>query len=105
MASDWLEILRDWQSNPVCTLCLGNGPFHRHHKKFRSHGGSDRETNLVLLCEVCHGAVHGLKVVKDGRSCKTCPRKRNFGCYFGEKLLGEEIQTDPPWPIDQFGDE
>lgn len=102
---DFLEILHNWQSNPICTLCKNNGPFHRHHKKFRSHGGSNRETNLVLLCEVCHGAVHGILVIKNGFSCKNCLKKRDEGCYFGESLLDEFPKTDPPWNIDQFGEE
>jgi 5-methylcytosine-specific restriction endonuclease McrA len=30
----------------------------RHHKKYRSRGGSDEEINIALLCMECHKAVH-----------------------------------------------
>lgn len=99
---DLQERLQTWSTTPCCQLCKGNGPFHRHHKRFRSHGGSDATTNLVLLCEVCHGAVHGLLVVRDGFSCRSCSQKKRFGCYFGERVLGEEIVSEAPWDIQQF---
>lgn len=89
--------LDGWEEAPVCFLCKNNGPFHRHHKIFRSQGGSNSSDNLVLLCEVCHGAVHGIKVFKNGHSCETCPYRRKWGCYFGEKVLDEEIITEKPW--------
>lgn len=31
---------------------------HRHHLTFRSKGGQDVASNLVLLCARCHDAVH-----------------------------------------------
>lgn len=98
-----LASLDNWESRPVCFLCKGNGPFHRHHKRFRSHGGGEGN-NLVLLCEVCHGAAHGLKLVKHGFSCKTCPVLARSGCYFGEVVLNLERKTEPPWTIEQFLD-
>lgn len=93
--------LQTWESRPVCALCKGNGPFHRHHKRFRSHGGREGE-NLVLLCQVCHGAAHGLKIVKGDFSCASCSVLASRGCYFGEKVLGREERTDPPWDVDQL---
>jgi 5-methylcytosine-specific restriction endonuclease McrA len=31
---------------------------HRHHLEFRSKGGQDVASNLVLLCPMCHDKVH-----------------------------------------------
>ena len=31
---------------------------HRHHVEFRSKGGQDVASNLVLLCATCHDRVH-----------------------------------------------
>lgn len=98
-----LEQLESWSERPICALCSGNGPFHRHHKRFRSHGGREGD-NLVLLCQVCHGAVHNLKVIKNGFSCRTCPVLERSGCHFGEVVLGLERKTEPPWDINQFSD-
>ena len=54
-----------------------------------------------MLCEVCHGAAHGVKIIKNGFACAVCPILAR-GCYFGEALLGREIVTAPPWEIAQF---
>ncbi len=32
-----------------------------HHIRFRSQGGNDEETNLCLLCKICHDARHGIR--------------------------------------------
>lgn len=73
----------------------------RHHKVFRSQGGSDLKTNLVLLCVVCHKASHGIKARVGTHSCETCPVRRTYGCYFGERVLGLEEKTAPPWELNQ----
>jgi hypothetical protein len=86
-------------SYPTCGLCgcNANVPLERHHKVFRSHGGSDADENLVLLCKVCHGAVHGLKVAYNGHDCRSCPVRRTYGCHFGERVLGRPVITAHPW--------
>jgi len=38
--------------------CRSNGPFHEHHRRFRSAGGSDQVSNLVTLCAPCHAMLH-----------------------------------------------
>lgn len=97
----FLDEISGWESRPTCFLCKGNGPFHRHHKRFRSHGGGEGD-NLVLLCEVCHGAAHGLRLVKGDFSCRTCGVLTSSGCYFGERVLDLPRRTDPPWDVDQL---
>jgi len=51
---DWLH----------CEKCgTSNGPFDVHHKIKRSQGGGDDPENLILLCRICHGREHGIKVL------------------------------------------
>ena len=44
---------------PGCTRMAG---LHRHHLRYRSHGGGDGEENLITLC-----AFHHLRGVHGGR--------------------------------------
>lgn len=48
-----------------CTRCGRKGnlknPLEYHHKKPFSKGGSHTLANLILLCAVCHLAIHGGK--------------------------------------------
>lgn len=87
----------DWLPTPKCTLCPATTGLERHHKQFRSQGGTDEEGNLALLCRVCHGAVHGLRIIQDGFGCDTCPVLARDGCYFGERVLGRPQRTPHPW--------
>jgi 5-methylcytosine-specific restriction endonuclease McrA len=32
----------------------------KHHLTFRSHGGKDREDNLIWVCGKCHAEYHGI---------------------------------------------
>lgn len=38
--------------------CTGRAT-ERHHRKFRSRGGTDDPANLIDLCGTCHRYVHG----------------------------------------------
>ncbi len=42
-----------------CLYCNGLKPLSYHHRKFRSHGRSDRPENIVGACRVCHDREHG----------------------------------------------
>ena len=44
-----------WQ----CQNCGRKNHLEVHHKEFRSHGGEDREDNLITLCIDCHDFEHG----------------------------------------------
>ena len=41
-----------------CGVTLGSMQRHRHHIQYRSQGGNDVPSNLVLLCAACHGLIH-----------------------------------------------
>ena len=42
-----------------CTRCGANNlPLHVHHKRSLSHGGTNRLSNLISLCEYCHSLKH-----------------------------------------------
>lgn len=42
-----------------CQVCGAMSGLEIHHKEFRSHGGDDREENLITLCCRCHASIHG----------------------------------------------
>jgi len=48
--------------------CRSFGPFHSHHREFRSRGGGDELSNLVLLCDRCHALLHEGKMVIRGEA-------------------------------------
>ena len=41
-----------------CHGCGAMSNLEVHHRKFRSHSGSDAEDNLITLCAACHARVH-----------------------------------------------
>jgi 5-methylcytosine-specific restriction endonuclease McrA len=41
-----------------CQLCGTMANLEVHHKRFRSHSGSDSEENLITLCARCHSSSH-----------------------------------------------
>ena len=44
----------------ACGVSAGdNILLHSHHLVPKSMGGSDKETNLITLCHMCHGKLHG----------------------------------------------
>jgi hypothetical protein len=50
----------------TCVACGARGALHHHHLTPRIEGGSDDDTNLITLCEGCHGRIHGV-AYKDHR--------------------------------------
>lgn len=73
--ANWREVSRqvDRRDNYRCRAChtacqpdaidpLGRG--HRHHLTFRSKGGQDVASNLILLCARCHDAIHRKRSVR-----------------------------------------
>jgi RNA-directed DNA polymerase len=63
-----LNLWREQQGRcPVCRQAITQlTGWHNHHLQWRSHGGSDRAANRVLLHPTCHQQVHsqGLPVAK-----------------------------------------
>lgn len=53
------------RDNYTCQCCKGrrrDSKLEVHHIIFRSHGGSDEESNLITLCHTCHKALHSGKI-------------------------------------------
>lgn len=49
----------------TCQYCKGkhkDSKLEVHHIVFRSHGGSDEESNLITLCHTCHKDLHSGKI-------------------------------------------
>lgn len=51
-----------------CRVCGAAGWAEVHHIRYRSRGGSDDLSNLVLLCKACHDAVHAGRLRVRGTS-------------------------------------
>lgn len=43
----------------VCQKCRYTGNIELHHIIPVSRGGSNKDDNLILLCEKCHAEIHG----------------------------------------------
>ena len=57
-----LQVLR--RDAYTCQLCRVYTQSPPHHVKYRSQGGDDCASNLITLCERCHGDVHNARVSK-----------------------------------------
>ena len=63
---------RIWvRANGLCEECGSNGGWiglHLHHKIHKGMGGSHHvytDDDLELLCNGCHSARHGIKIIED----------------------------------------
>ena len=53
------------RDNYTCQYCKGkhkDSKLEVHHIIFRSHGGSDEESNLITLCHTCHKDLHSERI-------------------------------------------
>ncbi len=78
--------------------CRSNGPFHEHHRRFRSAGGSDEVSNLVTLCAPCHAMLHAGHVIilgeaPDGLTFLVGTRRE---AYAGERRKAG-VPSRQPW--------
>jgi len=46
------------RDNWRCRHCNFSNALHAHHIIFRSHGGEDKLSNLISLCNSCHAGIH-----------------------------------------------
>ena len=46
------------RSGGVCEGCSVGSGSQRHHRVFRSHGGTETIANLLVLCLTCHQQAH-----------------------------------------------
>ena len=42
----------------ACRCCGRRESLHHHHLTFRSKGGGDETSNVLLLCVLCHALLH-----------------------------------------------
>lgn len=63
---DWeerkIEIL---QRGKFCQNCGNHSRLHVHHDIPLGKGGTNKQDNLILLCEVCHKKTHGVHDFKN----------------------------------------
>jgi 5-methylcytosine-specific restriction endonuclease McrA len=54
----------DARDGDVCRVCrcLVLRGRHHHHIVFRSRGGKDTPSNLLVLCDWCHTAIHAERI-------------------------------------------
>jgi hypothetical protein len=48
----------DARDHRECRCCGRRESLHHHHLTFRSKGGGDCTTNVLLLCRFCHALLH-----------------------------------------------
>lgn len=53
---------RDGYRCRSCKTPVMSGAGHHHHVRFRSKGGNDTTSNLVLLCGECHAEIHAYRL-------------------------------------------
>ena len=52
-----------------CEICCSNGPLEEHHIIPLSMGGAwDSQSNIQVICNVCHCHIHGFTVSADYHS-------------------------------------
>lgn len=57
-AANWAQVSKLVKARDlVCRVCKGPGQ-HIHHIVYRSHGGRDVASNLLLVCDGCHRDIH-----------------------------------------------
>lgn len=55
---DLLARFRLEHTGELCAICERRFGIDAHHRKFRSGGGDDVESNLLWLCRYCHDDIH-----------------------------------------------
>lgn len=54
------DVFREFhEAKPRCVCCGEGFRVQAHHLLSRAQGGDDVAANLVALCWLCHGALHG----------------------------------------------
>jgi 5-methylcytosine-specific restriction endonuclease McrA len=49
------------EQSGLCARCGRFRPLQRHHRVFRSHGGTHARSNMHMLCEACHHKAHNVR--------------------------------------------
>ena len=78
-----------------CVACGIKENLHYHHLIPKIHGGSDEETNLITLCENCHGAYHNTKFKNHGAlTRKALQDRKHNGKVFNHLPYGYDREGD-----------
>lgn len=84
---EWFRINRNMlltlKGVTQCQNC-GNKGTQLHHIVPLSNGGTNKISNLALLCDECHGKVHGKKVFSTELQRKGVERAKKEGKYKGK---------------------
>lgn len=68
LQSEAWRVRRKWkleQADFRCQVCNAGGELHVHHRTY-DRLGSERENDLTVLCQDCHGLFHGKVQRPDG---------------------------------------
>jgi len=82
-----------------CVACGNTENLHQHHLVPRSVGGSDDESNLITLCNSCHGKIHGItkewnltKLTKEALWRKKAKGERTGSIPYGFNVADDGIK-------------
>lgn len=82
-----------------CVACGSIDELHDHHLVPRSVGGSDDESNLITLCNPCHGKIHGItkewnltKLTKEALQHKKAKGERTGSIPYGFNVADDGIK-------------
>lgn len=56
---------------------------HHHHIQFRSAGGRDESSNLMLACARCHAAIHAHRLTVTGNADERLTFKTEKNAWYG----------------------
>lgn len=87
------------RDNYTCQCCgKKNCRLETHHIIYRSHGGSDDESNMIALCEECHKGIHNGTIVLAKK-----PNKMNLKHATHMSIIRSRLLKKYPNAIETFG--
>jgi len=76
-----------------CAACGKKEDLHHHHLKPKVDGGLDVESNLITLCQYCHGIFHNISYRDHGHLTRLGLKKaKERGVKLGSPLNKERSQ-------------
>lgn len=96
-SSKRLNILH--RDNYKCQCCgKKNTRLEVHHILYVCHGGTDREDNLITLCESCHKKIHDNKLILNKK-----PKKMNLRYATHMNIIRNQLLNSYKNAIETFG--
>ena len=88
-----------YRDNYTCQICSKkHARLEVHHIIFRSHGGSDEESNLMTLCEDCHRKIHNGTMILTKK-----PKKLNLKYATHMSIIRSQLLKNYPEAVETFG--